>query len=67
MLFRSEKIMVDVFCPKCKKLLFKAEFANIEIKCKCGRVVGIRLYSQKSLLLTGGRKEDIVEIQQNKK
>jgi len=33
--------MNDVFCPTCKKLLFKANNADVEIMCKCGRLVHI--------------------------
>jgi phage FluMu protein Com len=55
--------MKPVYCPICKRLLFKAEIANIEIKCgSCKRLVKVQFYTQKGLLLTPSSKEDTIEI-----
>lgn len=44
---------MNVYCPKCRKLLFKAEFGDVEIKCgSCKRIVHLRFWTAKSLMLT---------------
>lgn len=61
--------MTNVYCPHCKKLLLKANVANIEIMCHgCKRLVTINFVSSEGLLSaslikytkdeTTGRKED---------
>lgn len=42
--------MIDIHCPHCHKLLFKATAANIEIVCKCGRKVIINFVTAKGLM-----------------
>lgn len=60
--------MKPVYCPICKRLLFKADIANVEIKCgSCKRLVKVQFYTQKGLLLTPGSKEDNIEIVKDKK
>lgn len=57
--------MVPIHCPHCHKLLCKANFAYIEIKCKCGRIVKVKLYTQSALLLTPESEADkIIAIEQ---
>jgi len=31
--------MKEIRCPKCNKLLLKADFGVFEVKCKCGKLV----------------------------
>lgn len=43
--------MTKVHCPNCKRLLFKAKLANIEIVCgSCKRLVKVNFVSQSGLL-----------------
>lgn len=42
--------MKPVHCPHCKKLLFKAKLANIEVLCKCGRLVKVNFVTSEGLL-----------------
>lgn len=39
--------MNQVKCPECGKLLLKAEAVVGEIKCKCGKVVKLTIFSQR--------------------
>lgn len=39
--------MQDVNCPECGKLLLKAETVLGTIKCKCGKLVQLTIYSQR--------------------
>lgn len=50
--------MYEVRCPNCGKLLFKANIADLEVKCsgKCRKLVKIKFYSRKALLLTAENK-----------
>lgn len=39
--------MTDVRCPKCRRLLMKAEHVHAEVKCpKCGYVVSARVSAE---------------------
>ena len=43
--------MTEFHCPHCKKLLFKAKVANIEIMCGgCKRLVTVNFVTQEGLL-----------------
>ncbi len=60
--------MKSVYCPICKRLLFKAELANLEVKCgSCKRVVRVRFYTQESLSLTPEKEEDNIKVVEEKK
>ena len=47
-------------CPDCQRLLFKGHFADIEIKCKCGSLVRMQVYSQAALMLTADSTSDMI-------
>lgn len=54
--------MNQIHCSYCKKLLFKADFADVEIVCgSCKRLVKVKFFSSKSLLLTGEKESDTIE------
>ena len=58
--------MKSVYCPVCKRLLFKANVANLETKCgSCKRVIRVRFYTQESLLLTPEKEEDNIKVVEN--
>jgi len=43
--------MKNVYCPNCKKLLFKAKIANIEVMCHgCKRLVTINFVTSEGLM-----------------
>lgn len=55
--------MQDVRCPKCNKLLFRANFADVEIICDgckrltgCKRLVHVKIVTAKALILTSEEK-----------
>ncbi len=50
-----------IYCPECQRKLMRAAFADIEIKCKCGAMVVIRIYTASALLLTADRESDMIE------
>lgn len=50
-----------IYCTECQRKLFRAAFADIEIKCKCGAMVVVRVYTASALLLTADPESDIVE------
>lgn len=47
-------------CPDCERLLFKGFFADVEIKCKCGELVRLKVYTASSLLLTSSVSDDMI-------
>lgn len=47
-------------CPDCERLLFKGYFADIEIKCKCGSMVRLQVYSEAALMLTVDSTSDMI-------
>lgn len=49
-----------IYCPECKRKLFRAAFADLEIKCKCGETVIIRIYTASALLLTADKESDMI-------
>lgn len=49
------------YCPDCQRLLFKGHFANIEIKCKCGKLVRVIVYTASALILTADSESDMIE------
>lgn len=53
-------------CPDCQRLLFKGFFADIEIKCKCGSMVHMKVYTESALMLTADNTSDmIVSVEQS--
>lgn len=59
--------MTNIHCSYCKKLLFKANFADAEIVCgSCKRLVSIRFYTSKSLLLTPDKESNTIEASERK-
>lgn len=51
------------FYCKCGRMLFKGNFADIEIKCgKCERIVKIKAYDQRTWILTPTKEADTIEI-----
>lgn len=52
-------------CPNCQRLLFKGSFADIEIKCKCGELVEIRVYTASALYLTADSASDMIALKQS--
>lgn len=53
-------------CPHCQRLLFKGHFADIEIKCKCGELVRMKVYTASALMLTTDSASDmIVSVEQS--
>ncbi len=53
--------MRNYYCPDCQRLLFKGLFANIEIKCKCGKLVRVIVYTASALILTADSESDMIE------
>jgi phage FluMu protein Com len=49
-------------CPNCQRLLFKGYFADIEIKCKCGELVRMKVYTASALMLTVDDSSDMIAI-----
>jgi len=47
-------------CPECQRLLFKGFFADIEIKCKCGELVRMKVYTESALMLTTDNTSDMI-------
>lgn len=47
-------------CPHCQRLLFKGHFADIEIKCKCGELVRVMVYTESALMLTATSASDMI-------
>lgn len=45
----AERNMKEIRCPKCNKLLLKANTVVGEIKCKCGEIVKLKIISQSLL------------------
>lgn len=53
--------MKNIYCPHCKKLLFKAEFGDVEILCQgCKRLVNIKVWTTRSLNLTSEKEADSI-------
>lgn len=50
-----------VYCPDCQRKLFKVAFCDLEIKCKCGSLVIIRMYTESALMLTVDSTSDMIE------
>lgn len=43
--------MTAIYCPNCKRFLFKAKVAEVEIKCpKCKQIVKVKFLDAKSAL-----------------
>lgn len=59
--------MKEVRCPNCKTLLFKAKVAELEIKCKCGRLVEVQFVTSSALVLTSESKSDILKMSKQSK
>lgn len=53
--------MRSFYCPDCQRLLFKGHFADIEIKCKCGKLARIKVYTASALILTADNQSDMIE------
>lgn len=47
-------------CPECQRLLFKGHFADIEIKCKCGELIRMKVYTESALMLTSDSTSDMI-------
>lgn len=54
--------MKEVRCPHCKELFFKANMADLEIMSKCGRLVRVKFFTAKALLLTSESKKDMLKV-----
>lgn len=54
--------MKEVRCPHCKALLFKAKMAEVDILCKCGRLIEVRFFSANALVLTSDSKVDMLKM-----
>jgi phage FluMu protein Com len=52
-------------CPHCQRLLFKGFFADIEIKCKCGELVRVKVYTESALMLTVDSASDMIATVQS--
>lgn len=52
--------MRNFHCPECQRLLFKGHFADIEIKCKCGELVRMKVYTESALMLTSDSASDMI-------
>lgn len=50
-----------VYCKDCQRKLFRVAFADLEIKCKCGTINVVRIYTASALLLTADRESDMIE------
>jgi phage FluMu protein Com len=60
--------MKQIHCPSCKRLLFKANFADIETVCpSCKRMVRIEFYTAKSILLTSNKEADNISVYKQSK
>lgn len=57
--------MRNFYCPNCQRLLFKGFFADIEIKCKCGELVRLKVYTGSALMLTVDNTSDMIAIEQS--
>lgn len=56
-----------IYCPECKRKLFRTAFCDLEIKCKCGETVVIRVYTASALLLTADKESDMIVSVSNQK
>lgn len=59
--------MKEVRCPNCKGLLMKANMADCEIMCKCGRLVTVKFFTATALLLTSESKIDMLKLSDDQK
>ena len=50
-----------VHCKDCGAKLFKVAFCDLEIKCKCGAINLIRIYTASALYLTADPESDMTE------
>lgn len=48
------------YCPHCQRKLFRGNFADIEMKCKCGELIRIKVYTQSALILTADNASDMI-------
>lgn len=59
--------MKEVRCPHCKALFFKATMAELEIMCKCGRLVAVKFFTASGLVLTSESKVDMLKMSERSK
>ena len=52
--------MRNFYCPHCQRLLMKGHFADVEIKCKCGELVRMKVYTASALMLNIDSSSDII-------
>lgn len=50
-----------VYCKECQRKLFRVAFADLEIKCKCGAINVVRIYTASALLLTADQNSNMIE------
>lgn len=50
-----------VHCKDCGAKLFKVAFCDLEIKCKCGAINIVRIYTASALLLTADEESNMIE------
>lgn len=59
--------MKQIHCTDCHRLLCKANFADMEIVCgKCKKLVRVKIFTSKSLLLTSEENSDSIETEVRK-